>query len=83
MVWVTSALNYYTRLLCFSSVPQQLCQGKVESFVVMVSGMLVDTHSASVIFCKSLHPSAAVLPHKMKVKNPSLPQGQLSEVKHS
>lgn len=68
MVWVTSVLKYYTRLLCFSSVPQQRYQGKAESFVVTVSSMLADAHFASVTFCKSLHPSAAVLPHKTRAK---------------
>lgn len=70
MVWVTSVLKYYTSLLCFSSVPQQRYQGKVESFVVTVSSMLVDTHFAFVTCCKSLHPSAAVLPHKKRAKKP-------------
>lgn len=78
MVWVTSVLKYYTRLLCFSSVPQQRYQGKAESFVVTVSSMLADAHFASVTFCKSLHPSAAVLPHKTRAKKtPSPPQEQL------
>ena len=81
MVWVTSVLKYYTSLLCFSSVPQQCYQGKVESFVVMVSSMLVDTRFASVTFCKSLHPSAAVVPHKTRAKKPFPPPGTASEDK--
>lgn len=66
MVWVTSGLKYYAWVLCFSSIPQQQYQGEVESFVVAILSMLVDT--TFVTFCKSLYPSAEVLPNKTREK---------------
>lgn len=76
MVWVTSGLKYYARVLCFSSIPQQQYQGEVESFVVAILSMLVDT--TFVTFCKSLYPSAEVLPNKTREKKPlSIHQEQL------
>lgn len=76
MVWVASGLKYFARVLCFSSIPQQRYQGKVESFVDSVLSMLVDT--SLVTFCKSLYPSAEVLPDKTRgEKNLSLHQEEL------
>lgn len=68
MVWVTSGLKYYARVLYFSSIPQQQYQGKVESFVVEILSMLGDT--PFVTSCKSLYPSAQVLPNKTRGENP-------------
>lgn len=64
MVWVTSGMKYCARVLCFSSIPQQQYQGKVEGFVVAILSMLVDT--LFVTFCKSLYLSAEVLPNKTR-----------------
>lgn len=80
MAWVTSELEYYARVfLCFRFIPQQLYQGKLDNFVFAILSMMVET--PFVIFCKSVYPSAELLPNKTRRgKNFSLHQEQLLKV---